>query len=66
MRARLPASLARNRLCTACFTGQYPIPLGEPEVLGKHVLEGIERSVAGAATGSLDPSADELDLALRQ
>ena len=30
-----------NRLCTACFTGQYPIPLGEPEVLGKHVLEGI-------------------------
>ncbi|MCW2697238.1 MAG: purF [Modestobacter sp.] len=32
-----------NRLCTACFTGQYPIPLGEPEVLGKHVLEGIGR-----------------------
>ena len=29
-----------NRLCTACFTGQYPIPLGESEVLGKHVLEG--------------------------
>jgi amidophosphoribosyltransferase len=32
-----------NRLCTACFTGEYPIPLGEPEVLGKHVLEGIGR-----------------------
>ncbi len=32
-----------SRLCTACFTGQYPIPLGEPEVLGKHVLEGIGR-----------------------
>ena len=32
-----------NRLCTACFTGQYPIPLGESEVLGKHVLEGIGR-----------------------
>jgi amidophosphoribosyltransferase len=32
-----------NRLCTACFSGQYPIPLGEPEVLGKHVLEGIGR-----------------------
>ena len=28
-------------LCTACFTGEYPIPLGEPEVLGKHVLEGM-------------------------
>jgi amidophosphoribosyltransferase len=35
-----------NRLCTACFTGQYPIPLGESDVLGKHVLEGIERRAA--------------------
>jgi amidophosphoribosyltransferase len=35
-----------NRLCTACFTGEYPIPLGAPEVLGKHVLEGIGRRVA--------------------
>ena len=33
-----------SRLCTACFTGQYPIPLGESEVLGKHVLEGIGRT----------------------
>jgi amidophosphoribosyltransferase len=33
-----------NRLCTACFTGQYPIPLGESEVLGKSVLEGIGRT----------------------
>ena len=32
-----------SRLCTACFTGEYPIPLGEPELLGKHVLEGIGR-----------------------
>ncbi len=29
-----------NRLCTACFTGHYPISLGESEVLGKWVLEG--------------------------
>ena len=37
-----------GQLCTACFTGQYPIPLGESEVLGKHVLEGIEhRAVSG-------------------
>jgi len=35
----------RSRLCSACFDGRYPIPL--PEVVGKHVLEGIERSVAG-------------------
>src|SRR4051794_18495455 len=36
-----------SRLCTACFSGQYPIPLGEPEVLGKHVLEGIGRRALG-------------------
>jgi amidophosphoribosyltransferase len=35
----------KNRLCTACFDGNYPIPL--PEVVGKHVLEGIEKSVSG-------------------
>ena len=35
----------KSRLCGACFDGQYPIEL--PEVVGKHILEGIERSVAG-------------------
>jgi amidophosphoribosyltransferase len=29
-----------NRLCSACFTGRYPISLGESAVLGKYVLEG--------------------------
>jgi amidophosphoribosyltransferase len=29
----------RDRLCTACFTGQYPIPLPSPDLLGKHALE---------------------------
>jgi amidophosphoribosyltransferase len=33
----------RTRLCRACFDGVYPIEL--PEVVGKHVLEGIGRSV---------------------
>jgi amidophosphoribosyltransferase len=33
----------RTRLCRACFDGEYPIPL--PEVVGKHVLEGIEKAV---------------------
>ncbi len=37
----------KNRLCTACFTGEYPIPI--PDQVGKHVLESIERGVAGAA-----------------
>jgi amidophosphoribosyltransferase len=35
----------KNRLCTACFTGDYPIPI--PDQVGKHVLEGIARGVAG-------------------
>jgi amidophosphoribosyltransferase len=33
----------KTRLCRACFDGVYPIPI--PETVGKHVLEGIEKSV---------------------
>jgi len=33
---RLPAS----RLCRACFTGQYPVPVAEGD-RGKHVLDGM-------------------------
>ncbi len=33
----------KTRLCRACFDGEYPIPL--PDIVGKHVLEGIERTV---------------------
>ena len=29
----------RDRLCLACFDGDYPIELPEEEVLGKHLLE---------------------------
>ncbi len=43
----------RSRLCTACFTGEYPIPI--PDQVGKHVLEGIERSVQ--AGGQVDAAA---------
>jgi amidophosphoribosyltransferase len=35
----------RTRLCRACFDGVYPIPLPEPELIGKHVLEGIAHRV---------------------
>jgi len=41
----------RSRLCTACFTGQYPIPV--PEQVGKHVLEGIARSVQSPPDGAV-------------
>src|SRR5699024_10509419 len=29
----------RSRLCTACFDGDYPIPLPDDALIGKHVLE---------------------------
>ena len=47
-----------SRLCRACFDGEYPIPI--PGLIGKHVLEGIERNVVSAvnAGGSLDASED--------
>ena len=31
----------RQRLCTACFTGDYPIELPESSLLGKHFLEAL-------------------------
>ncbi len=40
----------RTRLCTACYDGDYPIALPAAENIGKHLLEDIERGVAGAAT----------------
>jgi amidophosphoribosyltransferase len=40
-------AVPKERLCRACFDGIYPIDLPEPELLGKHVLEGIERRVVG-------------------
>src|SRR3954452_9287912 len=46
-----------TRLCTACFTGQYPTPLGESEMLGKHVLEGIEQRAISGWTGQQAGSA---------
>ena len=39
----------KTRLCRACFDGEYPIELPE-SMGGKHVLEGIERSVHGVPT----------------
>jgi amidophosphoribosyltransferase len=41
-------TIPRDRLCTACFTGEYPVALPEPEELGKHLLEGYERGSTSA------------------
>jgi amidophosphoribosyltransferase len=50
----------RTRLCTACFTGEYPIPLPEEARLGKHLLEELavpRDDAAGAASGDAGPLA---------
>ena len=39
----------RTRLCMACFDGTYPIPIPEENKIGKHLLEGLEKGVAGSA-----------------
>ncbi len=35
---------ATDDLCTACFTGTYPIPLPDESLLGKHLLEATLKS----------------------
>jgi amidophosphoribosyltransferase len=40
-----------DRLCRACFDGKYPIELPAPELLGKHMLEGIFGAVQTDADG---------------
>jgi len=35
----------KNRLCRACFDGEYPIELPSDNLIGKHVLEGVGRRV---------------------
>jgi amidophosphoribosyltransferase len=52
----------KNRLCRACFDGEYPIPLPADDLIGKHVLEGVERRVspqlAGAAVNGTTADGD--------
>jgi len=36
--------VAKERLCRACFDGEYPIALPDESVLGKHVLEVLDRT----------------------
>ena len=59
----------RARLCTACFTGDYPIELPESSLLGKHFLEALPglgsrqpagRDAEGVGTGVSGGAADAL------
>ncbi|HET7277700.1 MAG TPA: amidophosphoribosyltransferase [Dermatophilaceae bacterium] len=49
-----------DQLCTACFTGRYPIELPEDGRIGKHVLETLPISVRTGHDSSID-----LDAGLR-
>jgi amidophosphoribosyltransferase len=41
----------KERLCRACFDGEYPMDLPDPQMLGKHLLE------AEIASGRQQPAA---------
>ncbi|HSN35556.1 MAG TPA: amidophosphoribosyltransferase, partial [Arthrobacter sp.] len=47
----------RERLCTACFTGQYPIELPGADKLGKNLLERTDLGGLPAAASSPAPLA---------
>ncbi|MGH3343428.1 MAG: amidophosphoribosyltransferase [Carbonactinosporaceae bacterium] len=37
----------RDRLCRACFDGEYPVPLPDHQRVGKHALEGTRTDADG-------------------
>jgi amidophosphoribosyltransferase len=45
-----------DRLCRACFDGDYPIPVPQRDLIGKHVLEGLARGAVRNA--KLDAALD--------
>ena len=45
----------KTRLCRACFDGEYPIELPAGHLIGKHVLEGVDRLVAGHPDAGGEP-----------
>jgi amidophosphoribosyltransferase len=57
----------RTRLCRACYDGEYPIPLPAPELVGKHVLEGIGNRVrVDGAAGPVRQAGYGAEQALRR
>jgi amidophosphoribosyltransferase len=63
-------TLTPGRLCKACFDGEYPVPVEDSHVIGKQVMQGIERRVTregavhvdvdGVATASAGGAIDAL------
>ncbi len=54
----------RERLCTACFTGKYPIPLPDEDRLGKNLLERVNPADKPGATGCNPGPGSELETLL--
>lgn len=50
----------RSALCTACFTGDYPIELPHESRLGKNLFEPLPLDVEGVSTGVAGGAADAL------
>jgi amidophosphoribosyltransferase len=50
----------RSALCTACFTGDYPIELPDESRLGKNLFETLPLDVEGVSTGVAGGAADAL------
>jgi amidophosphoribosyltransferase len=46
----------RSRLCSACFDGNYPIPLPKDALMGKHLLETVSPNGAKGVAGSAAPT----------
>ncbi len=45
-----------DQLCRACFTGDYPIEIPQQALIGKHVLEGLERTAVAGHAATADPA----------
>ena len=48
-----------TRLCRACFDGQYPMELPDPQLLGKHLLESPAE--VGASVSSVHTDVDGVE-----
>ena len=48
-------TLPAERLCHACFDGTYPIPLPAPDLIGKHLFEGVGHPVRRESERPLVP-----------
>ena len=45
----------RDQLCTACLTGEYPVPLPSADLLGKNALESPPGAAPGRRSGGHGP-----------